>query len=117
MLIRLLPVIVGSILVPPPQRQQHRFEQFLFKNSKLRTLNPAVEMKCLHFSGMMQSDQGNTCIIDLALWDFNNVTIMFYSVSYVARCQGRSASGEKYVQFFGSEIVPAIEVSEGSVEA
>lgn len=66
---------------------------------------------------MMQSDQGNACIIDLAFWDLNSVTIMFYSVSYVARSQGRSASGEKYVQFFGSEIVPAIEVSEGSVEA
>lgn len=42
---------------------------------------------------------------------------MFYSVSYAARCQGRSASGEKYVQFFGSEIVAVTEVSEGSVEA
>lgn len=68
----------------------------------------------------MQSGQGNTCIIDLAFWDFNNVPIipiMFYSGSYVARCQGRSASGEKYAQFFGSEIVPAIEVSEGPVQA
>lgn len=74
-------------------------------------------MKCLHFSAMMQSDQGNTCIIDLAFWDFNNVPMMFYSISYVARCQGRRSSGEKDVQFFGSGVVPAIEVSEGSVEA
>lgn len=110
----------GQYIGPSPtkqlKRQHHRLEQFHLKNSKLCTLNSAVEIKCLHFSAMMQSDQGNTCIIDLAFWDFNNVT-MFYSVSYVACCQGRSTSGEKFVQFFGSEIVAAIEVSECSVEA
>lgn len=108
---------IGSTPTKQLKRQHHRFEQFHLKKRKLCTLNSAVEIKCLFFSAMMQSDQGNTCMIDLAFWDFNNGTIMFYSVSYVACCQGRSTSGEKYVQFFGSDIVPAIEVSEGSVEA